>query len=89
MVDLGGILGAIIIGGLAGWVASKIMGTDASMGVVANVVVGVIGAVIGNLLLPAFGISGTSGWSIWSFVVALVGALVLLFVVSLFTRRRV
>lgn len=89
MVDLGGILGAIIIGGLAGWVASKIMGTDASMGVVANVLVGVAGAVVGNLLLPVFGISGTSGWSIWSFVVALVGALIFLFVVSLFTRRRV
>lgn len=89
MVGLGGILGAIIIGGLAGWIASKMMGTDASMGVVANVVVGVIGAVVGNLLLPVFGVSGTTGFSIWSFVVALVGALVLLFVVSLFTRRRV
>lgn len=89
MVDLGGILGAIIIGGLAGWVASKIMGTDASMGVVANVLVGVAGAVVGNLLLPMFGISGTSGWSIWSFVVALIGALIFLFVVSLFTRKRV
>lgn len=89
MVGLGGILGAIIIGGLAGWVASKIMKTDASMGVMANVVVGVIGAVIGNLLLPVFGVSGTTGFDIWSFVVALVGALVLLFVVSLFTRRTV
>lgn len=89
MVDLGGILGAIIIGGLAGWVASKIVGTDASMGVVANVLVGVAGAVVGNLLLPMFGISGTTGWSIWSFVVALIGALIFLFVVSLFTRKRV
>lgn len=88
MVGLGGILGAIIIGGLAGWVASKMMGTDASMGVVANVFVGVVGAVVGNLLLPIFGISGTSGWSIWSFVVALIGALILLFVASLFSRRR-
>lgn len=89
MVDLGGILGAIIIGGLAGWIASKIMGTDASMGVIANVLVGVAGAVVGNLLLPMFGISGTTGWSLWSFVVALIGALIFLFVVSLFTRRRV
>lgn len=89
MVDLGGILGAIIIGGLAGWVASKIMGTDASMGVMANIFVGVVGAVIGNLLLPVLGVSGTAGWSLWSFVVALIGALILLFVVSLFSRRRV
>lgn len=87
MVDLGGILGAIIIGGLAGWVASKMVGTDASMGVVANIIVGILGAVVGNLLLPVLGVGGTNGWSIWSFVVALIGALVLLFVVSLFSRR--
>ena len=41
---LGGWLGTIVIGGIAGWVASMVMKTDASMGVVANVVVGVVGA---------------------------------------------
>jgi uncharacterized membrane protein YeaQ/YmgE (transglycosylase-associated protein family) len=87
-INLGGILPAIIIGGLAGWVASMIMKTDASMGLVANVVVGVIGAIIGNLLLPVFGIGGTTGFSLWSFIVAILGAVVLLFVVSLFRGRR-
>ena len=85
MVGLGGWLGAIIIGGLAGWVASMIMKTDASMGVFMNILVGIIGAVIGNLLLPLFGASGTTGFSVWSFIVALIGAIVLLFVVKLFT----
>lgn len=88
MVGLGGFLGALIIGGLAGWVASMIMKTDGSMGILLNIVVGVVGAVIGNALLPVFGIDGTTGFSLWSFVVALLGALLLLFVVRLFTGNR-
>lgn len=88
MVGLGGFLGAIIIGGLAGWVASMIMKTDASMGILANIVVGVIGAIIANLLLPVFGVSGTTGFSVWSFVVALIGAIVLLFIVKMVRGNR-
>lgn len=88
MVGLGGFFGAIIIGGLAGWVASMIMKTDASMGLLANIVVGVVGAVIGNLLLPVFGLSQATGFSVYSFIVALIGAIVLLFVVQLFRGRR-
>ena len=85
-IGLGGILGAIVIGGLAGWVASMIMKTDQSMGIFMNIIVGIAGAVIANLLLPVFGIAGTTGF-VWSFVVALVGAIVLLFVVKLFSGR--
>lgn len=88
MVGLGGFLGALIIGGLAGWVASMIMKTDGSMGILLNIVVGVVGAVIGNALLPLLGIDGTSGFTIWSFIVALIGAMLLLFVVKMFTGRR-
>lgn len=87
-VGLGGFLGAIVIGGLAGWVASMIMKTNGSMGIFLNIIVGVVGAVIGNLLLPVFGVSGTTGFSMWSFVVALIGAVVLLFIVKLFSGKR-
>ena len=87
MVGLGGWLGAIVIGGIAGWLASMIMKTDASMGLLLNIVVGIVGAIIGNLLLPLLGIDGTSGFSVWSLVVALVGAIVLLFIVKLFTGK--
>lgn len=87
MVGLGGIIGALIIGGLAGWVASMIMKTDGSMGILMNIIVGIVGAVLGNLLLPVFGVTGTTGFSIWSFVVALLGAMLLLFIVKLFTGR--
>lgn len=89
MVGLGGWLGAIVIGALAGWVASMIMKTDASMGALANIVVGILGAIIGNLLLPVFGVSGTTGFSLWSFVVALLGAIILLFIVRMFRRPAV
>lgn len=87
-INLGGIIPAIILGGLAGWVASMIMKTDASMGIVANVVVGIIGAIIGNLMLPLFGLGGTTGFSLWSFIVALLGAIVLLFIVGMFRGGR-
>ncbi|NLG56019.1 MAG: GlsB/YeaQ/YmgE family stress response membrane protein, partial [Rhodococcus sp.] len=52
-----GIIGWIIIGGLAGWIGSKIMGTDAQQGIVLNVVVGVIGGLLGGWLLSIFGVN--------------------------------
>jgi len=87
-IGFGGFLPAIIIGGLAGWVAAIIMKTNASMGLLANIIVGIIGAIIGNALLPLIGISGTDGFTVWSFLVATFGAVVLLFVVSLFRGGR-
>lgn len=86
---LGGWIGTIVIGGLAGWVASMIMKTDGSMGILLNVIVGVVGAVVANLLLPLIGLSGTTDNSslVTKFLVALVGAVVVLFVVKLFTGR--
>jgi uncharacterized membrane protein YeaQ/YmgE (transglycosylase-associated protein family) len=87
---LGGWLGTIVIGGIAGWIASMVMKTDASMGLIANVVVGVVGALLANLVLPMFGIAGTTDGS--SFVrqlaVAFVGAVLVLFVFKLVTGRR-
>jgi uncharacterized membrane protein YeaQ/YmgE (transglycosylase-associated protein family) len=74
----------LVLGGIAGWIASLIMGTDASQGVFLNVVVGVVGAFIGGMLFNAFGTSGVSGFNIYSLVVATLGAIVLLFIVRLF-----
>lgn len=87
---LGGWIGTIIIGGIAGWVASMIMKTDQSMGVFLNVIVGVVGAVVANLLLPLLGLSGTSDDSslVTKFIVALVGAVVILFIFKLFSGRK-
>ena len=70
----------IVVGGLAGWVASMITKTDASQGVIGNIVAGVIGAFVGGFLVGLLGGSGFTGFNIWSFVVALIGAVVVLFI---------
>ncbi|MEZ5079353.1 MAG: GlsB/YeaQ/YmgE family stress response membrane protein [Thermoleophilia bacterium] len=74
-----GILGWIIVGGLAGWIASKIMGTDAQQGIVLNVIVGVVGALIGGWLLGLAGVSTDGAGLIFSFLTAVAGAVILLF----------
>ena len=73
-------LGWIIIGGLAGWIASKIKGTDAQQGLLLNIVVVVVGGLLGGWLLTLFGVSG-GGW-IFSFLSCLVGAVILLSIVQ-------
>jgi uncharacterized membrane protein YeaQ/YmgE (transglycosylase-associated protein family) len=82
----------LIVGGVIGWIASLIMKTDAQQGMVLNVVVGVIGAVLGGWLLsPLFG-AGTinqSDFSLPSLLVSLLGAVILLAIVNLFRRRAV
>ncbi len=82
---------AIIVGGVAGWLASLVMARDASMGIFLNIVVGVIGAVLGNLLAgPLFGIDTTiQTFNLPGFLVAIVGAIVLLAIVNLVQRGRV
>jgi uncharacterized membrane protein YeaQ/YmgE (transglycosylase-associated protein family) len=76
----------ILLGALAGWIASMIMGRDASMGAGANIVVGIIGAVIGGLIMNALGGPGVTGFNLYSILVAIGGAVVLLFLVGLFRR---
>ncbi|MBL9037614.1 MAG: GlsB/YeaQ/YmgE family stress response membrane protein [Archangium sp.] len=75
-----GICGWIVLGGLAGWVASIVAGTNARMGVVANVLVGTLGSVVGGMLFSFFGGVGVTGFNLYSFGVALVGAVFVLFV---------
>lgn len=75
-----GIIGWIVLGGLAGWVASKIAGTDANQGIVGNIIAGIIGGVVGGFVFGLFGGSGVTGFNIWSFLVALVGAVIVLFI---------
>jgi uncharacterized membrane protein YeaQ/YmgE (transglycosylase-associated protein family) len=83
-----GIIGWIIIGGLAGWIGSKIMKTDASMGIVLNIVVGVIGGLIGGFLLKLLGVDVNGGGLIFSFLTCILGAVILLFLVKAVAGRR-
>lgn len=82
------IIGWIILGGLAGWIASKITGNDAQMGVGMNIVVGIVGAIIGGWLVSLFIGVGITGFNIWSFMVAVLGAVILLYVVNAAMGRR-
>lgn len=80
----------LVVGGVIGWIASLIMKTDAQQGILLNVVVGIIGALLGGwLLAPMLG-TGTinqGDFSVSGVFVSLVGAVVLLFIVNLIRRR--
>ncbi len=77
-----GILLWIIFGGIIGWAASLIMNTDGEQGVLLNVVVGVVGAVIGGWLMSFVGETGVTGFNLYSSAVALTGAIILIAVVK-------
>jgi uncharacterized membrane protein YeaQ/YmgE (transglycosylase-associated protein family) len=80
----------LVVGGIIGWVASLIMKTDAQQGLFLNVVVGIVGALIGGWLLSPLVGAGTlnqGDFSLPGLFVSLVGAVVLLFVVNLIRRR--
>jgi uncharacterized membrane protein YeaQ/YmgE (transglycosylase-associated protein family) len=80
---------ALIVGGVAGWLASKLMNRDASMGVFMNIVVGCVGSVVGNAILNQVGIAGSvKNFSITGLVVAIVGASVLLGIVNIAQRGK-
>ena len=79
-----GIIGAILIGILAGWIAEKIM--KRNHGLLTNLIVGVVGAFLGSFIATTLGI-GTGSGVIPSLLVATAGAILLLFIVGLFRRR--
>lgn len=81
-----GIIAWIIIGALAGWIASIITGTNEQMGAVANIAVGIIGSLIGGLLFNLLGGIGFTGFNLWSLFVSIVGAVILLALVKAFTK---
>jgi uncharacterized membrane protein YeaQ/YmgE (transglycosylase-associated protein family) len=81
-----GIIAWVIFGGLAGWIASIITGRNNRMGCLANIVVGIVGAFIGGFLMSFIGGSGVSGFNLYSFIVAVIGAVVLLVIVGLFQK---
>ncbi|MBC7943305.1 GlsB/YeaQ/YmgE family stress response membrane protein [Candidatus Saccharibacteria bacterium] len=87
-----GIIGWIILGGLAGWVASMIAGTNQQQGMLGNIVVGVVGGVLGGFVVSLFGVDGITGFNLWSFAVALLGAVIALWAWKMFgggSRRTV
>lgn len=86
-----GIIVWLIVGGVVGWLASIIMRTDAQQGMLLNVIVGIVGALIaGFVVSPMLGIGTINeGISVATFLVSLVGAVILLAIVNLFRRGSV
>ena len=81
----------LVVGGLIGWVASMMMRTDGQQGIVLNVVVGIIGAMIGGWLIsPLVGVPtiNQGAFSLGALVVSLLGAVILLAIVNLVRRGR-
>lgn len=81
-----GIIVWLVMGGLVGWVASLIMGTDARQGIILNIVVGIVGALIGGWLIgPMLGTGSINNdITVMSFVVSLLGAVILLAIARMF-----
>lgn len=79
-----GIILWIIFGALVGWIASAIMGTG--YGAIVDIVIGIVGAVIGGWLMSFFGSSGVTGFNFYSFLVAILGAVVLIAIVKALRR---
>lgn len=82
-----GIILWIILGGLAGWVASMIMKTNAQQGLILNIIIGIVGALIGGYVMTLLGYGGVSGFNIYSFLVALLGAIILIWIIRLIRGR--
>ncbi len=76
----------IVMGALAGWIASMIMKTNSQQGCLIDIVVGIVGAFLGGFLFETFGGTGVTGFNIWSLLVAIVGAVVLLWIVKAVRR---
>lgn len=75
----------IVLGIIAGFIAEKV--TNNEMGLLMNLVVGLLGAVIGGWLFHQFGASGVEGFSLWSLIVATVGAVILLLIVGAVRKK--
>lgn len=81
-----GIILWIVFGALVGWIASIIMKTDSQQGVLLDIVVGIVGATVGGWAMSMLGESGVSGFNFYSFLVAILGGVLLIAIVK--TVRR-
>ena len=74
-----GIISWIILGLIAGWIASKLVNKTGS-GMMIDIALGVVGAIVGGIIAGFFGMSGVTGVNIWSIIVSVIGAVIVLWV---------
>jgi len=81
------IVGWIIIGAIAGWIASMVTKNNRRMGAGLNIVVGIVGGFLGGLIMNLLGGNGVTGFNFWSLLVATGGAIILLLIVNAIRRK--
>lgn len=82
-----GIIAWIILGGVAGWLASVIMGRRRQQGIIGNIVVGIIGGLLGGFVLSFFGKTGVTGFNLYSLLVALGGSILALWLYAIIRKK--
>lgn len=80
-----GIILWIIFGAIVGWIASVIM--KSNNGLLGDIIIGIVGALLGGFLMNLLGHGGVSGFNLYSFIVAIIGAIVLIWIVRMFRGR--
>lgn len=83
-----GILAWLLLGLVAGFIGSKLVNKTGE-GLVMDIVLGIVGAVVGGFIFSLFGSSGVTGLNLYSLVVAVIGAVVVLLIYHAVVRRRV
>jgi len=78
----------LLVGAVAGWLGSRVMGTSRQQGLLLDVVVGIAGGLSGGFLFGQFAEAGATGLDIWSILVAFAGAVLLLAVIRVISGRR-
>ena len=81
------IIGWIVLGLIAGFIASKIVNKQGS-GIIVDIVLGVVGAIVGGFLFTQLGAVGVTGFNLWSMIVAIIGAIVILLLYHAILGRR-
>lgn len=81
------VIGWLVLGLVAGFIGSKLYGSS-GQGLVMDIVLGIVGAVVGGVVFSLLGADGITGFNIWSFIVAIIGSLVVLYVYHNFIAKR-
>lgn len=86
-MDIGNLLAWVVVGAIAGWLASIVMKTNSRQGLLGDIIVGVVGGLIGGFLLTQIGVGGeVTGINLTSILVAFIGAVILLGILRLVRR---
>ncbi|CAN5357204.1 MAG: GlsB/YeaQ/YmgE family stress response membrane protein [Chloroflexia bacterium] len=81
------IIAWLVLGALAGWLASIVTGRNDQMGCITNIAAGIVGAFVGGLIMSQLGGDGVTGFNLYSILVAFVGAVIVLFILNLVTGK--